>query len=97
MNQKNEYLLSPRVSSVREDMVSRLQSKTTSPRLPEVTFDTDFSPSLSYADGFFMAISYKVDGVEQHQRIPLDVIQVTNLISQGAKSVQAHVKYDLKE
>jgi len=62
-----------------------------------VDFNSDFSPSLSYFQGdFFMAISYKVDGQDEHQRIPLDAIQVANLVSQGAKSLAAHVNYDMK-
>lgn len=63
-----------------------------------VDFNSDFSPSLSYFQGdFFMAISYKVDGKDEHQRIPLDAIQVANLVSQGAKSLAAHVNYDMKK
>jgi len=63
---------------------------------PEVNFNSEFSPTISHYRGeFFMSISYRIDGVDCHQRVPLDAIQVAHLVAQGAKSLAAHVSYDL--
>ncbi len=89
---KSEYLTQQPASSENEDQASKQASKI----LPIVEFNVEFSPTISHYRGeFFMSISYRIDGADCHQRVPLDTIQVAHLVAQGAKSLAAHVSYDL--